>query len=330
MLSWPPPMPSSWCLTLPGADRQTDRQRNARPKPPTTELVTPLADRIRTDAQPLEVCVCTHEHPISGRGKRQRRLAKHLGQRFRQPPSGVPSDPLLPRAAITVAKGAQRSLEQWKEKLDGVQVRFHGFAIALFAPAALSDELRRHLQHASAQLQRELGVGRPGCWRLAFSHLPELIMVPICAGLDEQVNHVARLLCSLLCHCVVIYEREEPLKALVAAICCHLLHKCRLGITRRSKRRQSFGLLLAGAQGVSKLLRAATPLEVIQRKGHWELLKQDHGHHLRCVHEQSLLARLGKVDEPQRVAHVDQDIAAVEVAVLVSAEGLVLCQPGLI
>eukprot|EP00964_Phaeocystis_antarctica_P039988 scaffold22842_cov65-Phaeocystis_antarctica.AAC.7 len=89
-----------------------------------------------------------------------------------------------------------------------------------------------------------------------------------------------------------------------------------------------FGLVFARAQGVNELLRAATPPKVLQREGHWELLKQDHGHHFGRVHKQSLLSGLGKVDEPQRVAHVDQDVAAVEVAVLVHAEGLVLCQPG--
>eukprot|EP00964_Phaeocystis_antarctica_P038515 scaffold22030_cov66-Phaeocystis_antarctica.AAC.6 len=231
------------------------------------------------------------QHLICGRWQRQRRLAQQLCQRLCQPLNSVPSDPLLPRAAIAVAKGAQRSLEQWKEKLDWVQVRFDGFAIALLASAALSDELCRHFQHASAQLQRELGVGRPVCWRLALAHLPELRLLPICARLEEQVNHVASLFCSLLCHCVVLDEREEPL-------------------------------------GVNKFLRAATPLKVLQREGHWELLKQDHGYHLGRVHKQRLLTRLGKVDEPQRVAHVDQDIAAVEVAVLVHAEGLVVGQPG--
>eukprot|EP00964_Phaeocystis_antarctica_P076990 scaffold47693_cov67-Phaeocystis_antarctica.AAC.4 len=89
-----------------------------------------------------------------------------------------------------------------------------------------------------------------------------------------------------------------------------------------------FGLILARALGVNELLRAATPPKVFQREGHWELLKQDHGHHLGRVHKQGLLARLGKVDEPQRVAHVDQDVSAVKVAVLVHAEGLVICQPG--
>eukprot|EP00964_Phaeocystis_antarctica_P018238 scaffold10099_cov66-Phaeocystis_antarctica.AAC.1 len=50
----------------------------------------------------------------------------------------------------------------------------------------------------------------------------------------------------------------------------------------------------------------------------------EHGHHLGRVHKQRLLARLGKVDEPQRVAHVDQDVAAVEVAMLLDQahEGL--------
>ena len=84
-----------------------------------------------------------------------------------------------------VAKGAQRSLEQWKEKLDGVQVFFCGFFKALLASAALSKELHRYLQHARAQLQRELGVGRPVSWRLVFAHLPELRLLPICAGLEE-------------------------------------------------------------------------------------------------------------------------------------------------
>eukprot|EP00964_Phaeocystis_antarctica_P001033 scaffold591_cov65-Phaeocystis_antarctica.AAC.5 len=200
--------------------------------------------------------------------ERQRRLAQQLRQRFRQPLSGVPSDPLLPRAAIAIAKGAQRSLEQWKEKLGGVQVLVNG--VALLASAAIHDELRRHFQHARAQLQRELGVGRP------------LRLLPICAGLEEHVDHVASLFRSLLCHCVVFDEQEEPPEA---AICCHPLHKCRLGLAFRSKARQSFGLVLARAQGINKFLRAATPLKVVQREGHWELLEQDHGHHLGRVHK---------------------------------------------
>eukprot|EP00964_Phaeocystis_antarctica_P076989 scaffold47693_cov67-Phaeocystis_antarctica.AAC.3 len=104
--------------------------------------------------------------------------------------------------------------------MDGVQIRFSGFAIALLALAALSDELCRHLQHASAQLQRDLGVSRPLCWRLALAHLPELRLLIICAGLDEQINHTACLFRSLLCHCVVFDEREEPL---ADVICCQPL-----------------------------------------------------------------------------------------------------------
>eukprot|EP00964_Phaeocystis_antarctica_P074217 scaffold45582_cov70-Phaeocystis_antarctica.AAC.1 len=252
------------------------------------------------------------------------RLAKQLRQSYCQPLSSVPSDPFLPRAAIAVAKGAQRSLEQWNEKLDGVQVFFHGFAVALLASTALSDELRRHFQHASAQLQRELGVSWPVYWRLAFAHLPELRLRTVCTGLEEQVDHVASLLRSLLCHCVVVDEQEKPL---VHIICCHPLHKGRLGIARRSKARQSCGLVLARTQGVNKLPRATTPPKVLQREGHWELLEQDHGHHLGRIHKQSLLACLGKVDEPQRVTHINQDVAAVEVAVLMHAQGLVVRQP---
>eukprot|EP00964_Phaeocystis_antarctica_P039987 scaffold22842_cov65-Phaeocystis_antarctica.AAC.6 len=123
-------------------------------------------------------------------------------------------------AAIAVAKSAQRSLEQWKKKLDGVHVRYNGVTIALLASAAVHDQLRCHLQHPSAQLQRELGVGWPVWWRFAFAYLPELRLHTVCAGIEEQINHVASFFRSLLCHCVVFDEREKPL---VAAICCQPL-----------------------------------------------------------------------------------------------------------
>eukprot|EP00964_Phaeocystis_antarctica_P118564 scaffold82349_cov62-Phaeocystis_antarctica.AAC.2 len=114
------------------------------------------------------------QYLICGHWQRQGRLAQQRCQRLCQLLNSVPSHLFLPRAAIAVAKSAQRALEQWKEEMDGVKVLLNGFSIALLASAAVRNELRRHLQHASTQLQRELGVGRPVCWRLAFAHLPEL------------------------------------------------------------------------------------------------------------------------------------------------------------
>eukprot|EP00964_Phaeocystis_antarctica_P103962 scaffold69169_cov66-Phaeocystis_antarctica.AAC.5 len=209
--------------------------------PLTQPTVQPSSCVEHCDRLPSHESQLCRRHPICGRRQRKRRLAKQLRQRFRQPLNGVPSNPLLPRAAIAVAESPLQLLRQGLVRVD-------------CSPRPAPSSLSARESTAAARV-----------WRMSASQLaagvrssPELRLLTICAGLEEQVDHVASLLRSLLCHCVVFDEREEPLEA---AIYCHPLHKgrLRLALAFHSKACQSFGLILARAQGVNELLRATTP-----------------------------------------------------------------------